>query len=373
MSIDALREAIVANGPSNLAWGGFLIGLAFGFIVYRTNFCTMGSLSDILTFSDWRRFRAWLLAAAVALLGAQLLHYWGIVDLGNSIFLFGSLSWGANLLGGVLFGFGMAFAGGCASRNLVRAGSGDMRSLIVLLVVGIFSYMTLFGLLALARNEILASGSTSLERLAEMSGISGITSWDLGTLLAVPFGAGAETGRLIVTLILAGLFAVFCFASKSFRTSPVNIIAGVGIGLCVIAGWALTGLAFDEFADTPMRPTSLSYVRPTADTVEWMQRFTAAMIPQFGVATVLGAIAGAFAAALSMGKFKLAAFADAGDMGRNLFGAALMGVGGTLAFGCTIGQAVTGVSTLALGSFIAFGGIIIGGIIGIKALERIAA
>ena len=171
-------------------------------------------------------------------------------------------------------------------------------------------------------------------------------------------------------MAVVGLIVIFCFASKSFRSSPANIIAGIGIGLCVIAGWALTGLAFDEFAETPMRPSSLSYVRPTADTVEWMQRFTAAMIPQFGVATVLGAIAGAFVAAVSKGRFKLAAFADAGDMGRNLVGAVLMGIGGTLAFGCTIGQAVTGISTLALGSFVAFGAIIIGGLVGIKVLER---
>ena len=139
----------------------------------------------------------------------------------------------------------------------------------------------------------------------------------------------------------------------------------------MVAGWALTGLAFDDLADRPMAPVSLTYVRPTADTIEWLQRFTAARIPGFGVMTVIGAITGSFLTALAMGRFRLTTFTDIGDTKRNLYGAVLMGIGGVLALGCTVGQAITGVSTLALGSYLTFAGIVVGGRYGMKRMEAI--
>ena len=63
--IESFRETAIEHAASFVLWGGLLIGAVFGFIVQRTNFCTMGSLSDILAFGDWRRFRSWLMAAAV--------------------------------------------------------------------------------------------------------------------------------------------------------------------------------------------------------------------------------------------------------------------------------------------------------------------
>ena len=138
-----------------------------------------------------------------------------------------------------------------------------------------------------------------------------------------------------------------------------------------MAGWALTGMAFDDLADKPVTPISLTYVRPTADTLEWLQRFTAGMVPGFGVATVIGALVGAFVAAWSMGRFQISTFASVGDTRRSLFGAALMGVGGVMALGCTVGQAITGISTLALGSFLTFAAIVAGGMAGMKRMEAI--
>jgi hypothetical protein len=360
--LELLRAHIQETPAFHLALGGLIIGFVFGFIVFRTNFCTMGSISDILTFGDFRRFRAWLLAIAVAVLGTQALYAMGVVDLSKSMYLSPSLNWLGNIVGGLMFGFGMVFAGGCTSRNLVRAGGGDIRSLVILIVVGLFAYMTLGGIIGPLRD--------SMERMSSINLGEG-ASQSLGALLAGLTGFDAALLSVVAMVIVAGALLAYCFMDKSFRASPQNILGGVGIGLCVIAGWALTGLAYDEFSAAPLNPVSLSYVRPSGDTLEYLERFTAGVIPRFGVATVIGALAGALAGALISGRFRLTGFADSADTLRGLAGAALMGSGGIIALGCTIGQAVTGVSTLALGSFLATGAIMLGGVAGIKYMERL--
>ncbi len=360
--LEILRAHIQETPAFHLALGGLIIGFAFGFIVFRTNFCTMGSISDILTFGDFRRFRAWLLAIAVAVIGTQALYAMGVVDLSKSMYLSPSLNWLGNIVGGLMFGFGMVFAGGCTSRNLVRAGGGDIRSLVILIVVGLFAYMTLGGIIGPLRD--------SMERMSSINLGEG-ASQSLGALLASLTGFDATLLSVVAMVIVVGALLAYCFVDKSFRASPQNIFGGLGIGLCVIAGWALTGLAYDEFAAAPLNPVSLSYVRPSGDTLEYLERFTAGVIPRFGVATVIGALAGALAAALISGRFRLTGFADSADTLRGLSGAALMGSGGIIALGCTIGQAVTGVSTLALGSFLATGAIMLGGVAGIKYMERL--
>jgi len=147
--IEALRDSIGQHTATYLALGGLVIGCVFGAVVFATNFCAMGSLSDIHNFGDWRRFRAWVLAAAVALVGAQLLQAGGVVALDKSMYLAGSgLNWVGHSLGGLMFGFGMVFTGGCPSRNLARAGGGDLRSLLTLIALGLFAYMALGSVLA---------------------------------------------------------------------------------------------------------------------------------------------------------------------------------------------------------------------------------
>jgi len=358
--MSSLRETIQANGPLWLAVGGFLIGAVFGAIVFRTNFCTMGALSDVVNLGDWRRLRAWLLAAATALLGAQVLDAAGVVELSRSMYLAPNVNWAGNILGGLMFGVGMVLAGGCASRNLARVGGGDLRALITLIVLGIFAYAAVGGLFAPAR--------AALEQ-ATAFGLAGPTQ-SLGDILAANgLLPRPLSGRLVATTAVLAAFA-FCFKDRDFRSSGPHVAAGLGIGLCIAAGWAVTGLAIDDFADRPTSPGSLTFVRPSGDTVEWIERFTASRLPSFGVASVLGTVAGAFLAAKALGRFRLATFADTGDTVRCLIGAALMGVGGIAALGCTVGQAMTGVSTLAFGSFLTFVSIVAGGICGLRLLER---
>ncbi|HJZ43650.1 MAG TPA: YeeE/YedE family protein [Hyphomicrobiaceae bacterium] len=364
--MSALGRLLAENAPAALAVGGLAIGVVFGWIVYRTDFCTMGSISDFMSFRDFRRFRAWILAGAVSLVGAQLLQGVGIVDLSKTMYLATNFNWFGNIVGGLMFGFGMVLAGGCASKNLARAGGGDLRSLVTLLVLGMFAYMAIGGLIGPLRDWVDRATAISLADLK-------IQTQSLGTLFDRYVDVDAARADGVMALLIVGAALLYCFLDRGFRGSPRHVWSGIGVGVCVVAGWALTGLAFDELADKPTTPISLTYVRPTGDTIEWLQRFTAARIPGFGVATVLGTILGAFMAATSMGKFQVRTFAGVQDTLRNLTGAALMGVGGVMALGCTIGQAVTGISTLAVGSFVAFAAIVIGGIGGIKYMERLLA
>jgi uncharacterized protein len=359
--LNAVRDFIADSPALALALGGLVVGFAFGAIVFRTNYCAMGSLSDIHNFGDYRRFRAWVLAAATALVGTQLLGSAGVVALDKSMYLAPSLNWFGHVVGGLMFGVGMVLTGGCPSRNLARAGSGDFRSLITLVFLGLFAYMAIGGLFAPVRAAI--EQATTVGRLPA-------PTQSLGDLLGAT-GLGSRVGRVVAVLLLGGGALAYCFGDKRFRGSPVHVLSGLGVGLTVIAGWAITGLAFDEMATKPVAPISLTYVRPAGDALEWLGRYTAAPVPGFGVASVFGALLGAFVAALAMGRFHLTTFSDVGDTLRNLAGAALMGVGGVMALGCTVGQAVTGVSTLAAGAFLTFAAIVVGGFQGLRLLERL--
>jgi uncharacterized protein len=361
----SLHDTLAANPQFWLPLGGLLIGFIFGAVVQHTNFCTMGSLSDMAAFGDSRRFRAWVLSAALALASVQLLAYAEIVPVSKSMYLAPTLNWAGNILGGLLFGVGMAFAGGCVSRNCVRVGAGDMRSLVNLIFVGIFAYIAIGGLFGPARAALENATSVPLKQF-------GFETQSVGALLAAAFHLPSASAELWVGAAVAGALAIWCLASKDFATSPVHIFSSIGIAACVVGGWLLTGLAYDDMSASPVAPISLTYVRPTGDALEWLQRYTALATPGFGAASVLGAIAGGAAVAILTGNFRLSAFANASDMMRNIGGSILMGVGGVMALGCTIGQGVTGVSTLAVGSFLTFIAIVLGGVIGIKAIERYA-
>lgn len=361
--IETLREVIQENPGFHVGWMGLVLGIIFGFVVFRSNYCAMGSISDIVTFGDYRRFRTWLLAATVAMIGTQVAHWFEMVDISRSMYLSPSLNWLGYIVGGLLFGFGMVFAGGCVSKNLVRAGSGDMRSLMVLMIVGIFAYMTIGGLLGLIRVGVFGPVTVNLEDVA-------MENQGIGTVLGGVIGLEGQISSHWVLAVIALAMLAYCFKDQQFRTSYSQVFSGLIIGLCVVAGWMLTGLAFDEFAEPIIAPASLTFVRPMGDTLEYLMRFTALGAPSFAVVTVVGTLLGAFVASVFSGRFRLSTFADTKDTKRNLFGAALMGIGGVLGLGCTVGQALTGVSTLALGSFLTFAAILAGGYIGVKTLTH---
>jgi uncharacterized protein len=337
-----------------LILSGLVIGALFGAVVQRTNFCSMGAISDAVALGDKKRLRAWLLAIAVAIVGTNALLLSGLVAVDKSFYLAPRVAWIAMALGGLLFGFGMVLAGGCASRTVVRVGAGSLKSFIVFVVMGLVGYMTARGLLYYVRTSVEVAGTD----LGISQGLPAVAAGILG------LGTGAAIG--IVAGLLAAVIFVWCFRDRAFRGSARDIVAGLALGALVTAGWWATGwLAADEFEPVP--PASLTLIGPAGDTLQYLMTFTGAKI-SFGVAVVFGILIGSFVAAVASRTFRIEMFADRDDMLRHMGGAALMGFGGVMAAGCTVGQGLTGVATLGIGSLLAFGGIVAGAVISVKLL-----
>ncbi len=345
-----------------VAGAAFLAGLVFGATAQRTNFCTLGAISDAVLMGDYRRFRAWMLAIAVALLGSQALHGAGVVSLYDSIYLRPNLDWLGAVAGGLMFGFGMTMAGGCGYRTVVRLGGGNLKSLVVLMTLGIVAYMTLGGLIATFRVTVVEATNINLREAAALE------SQGIVDIVAALVGAEAESIRRLVVGVTAAGLLWFCFRDPGFRASGRNLAAGLIVGALVPVGWWITGvLGADPFEPVPL--FSFTFVSPIAGTLQYLMTFTGATL-SFGVGAVAGVIVGAFMAALAFKEFRVEAFADAGDLKRHLVGGALMGSGGILALGCTIGQGITGLSTLALGSLVAWLSILAGSVYGIRYLDE---
>lgn len=349
------------GAPLLVALAGFVVGLVFGATVQRTNYCAMGSISDVVLLGDWRRFRAWVLAIAVAILGTQALAAGGLIEIRKSIYLASSFGWLGAIAGGLLFGFGMTLAGGCGSKTLVRLGGGNLKSLVVAVFLGVSAYATMRGLLATARRSVETATNVDLAQ-------AGYSSQGVPELIAGATGAGAGAVRWSACLLAAAVMLWFCFKDPAFRASARDVGAGLVLGLLVPIGWAVTGvLGADDFEPTPL--ASLTFVAPVGEALQYLMIFTGAKI-NFGIAVVGGVIAGAFLAAWATGSVRVEGFVGVDDTVRHMAGGLLMGAGGVMAMGCTIGQGITGMSTLALGSVLAWLAIVAGGVYGIKYLEQ---
>lgn len=336
----------------------FLIGIVFGAIVNKTNFCTMGAVSDWVNMGNKDRLRAWFLAIGIAILVTQTMQYKGVIDVAEAIYLTPNFSWLGYLLGGFIFGVGMTLASGCGQRTLVRVGGGNLKSLVVMILLGLTAYMTMRGLLALVR--VNAIEVTNINLAAK-----NIADQGIGTLISSVLGMenNAAVNRVIAVLLGGGL-VVYAFIGKEFRHSLDNILAGVAIGLIIPAGWYVTGVVgFDDF--DPVRLESFTFIAPTGQSLMYLMTFTGSTI-SFGVAAVSGVILGSFLYVVLTGKFRLESFTDRNDMVRHMLGGVFMGFGGVLALGCTIGQGITGMSTLAIGSLLSLISIVFGSALTMK-------
>lgn len=355
-----------ANLASIVIGGGLALGAIFGAIAGKTNFCTMGALSDVVNMGHWGRLRMWLLAIAVAVIGTQVLALGGSVDLAKSIYLRPQLPLLSLVVGGLLFGVGMTIAGGCANRNLVRLGAGSVRSLVVLVFMAIAAYMTLKGLFGQWRVSWLDPVSVDL------SG-RGLKDSSLGTLLSA--WGGLEVGRAtqLATAVLVVPLLAFVFKDGRFRRNAWQVLGGIALGAVAVAGWYLTGhigfaenpetLEMSYFATNSRTLESVSFVAPTAYSLELLMLWTdKSLHASFGIACAGGVVLGSMAVALLTGHFRWEGFASMQDLRNQLIGAGLMGFGGVTAMGCTVGQGITGVSTLALGSMVALLAIMAGAV-----------
>ncbi len=336
---------------------GFLGALVFGVVANKTHFCIMGSISDWVNMGSRVRFRAWMLSIGIAILGSQAMVQLGWVDLDGTMYRSANFGLAGFLIGGLLFGIGMTLGAGCGQRTLVRVGGGNLKSLVVLIVMAITAYATLRGLLAPVRIDVFGPLSIDLEAQE-------ITSQGIETILAHLVGASGQTMAVIVALVLGLGAIIYALKDKDFRASADNILAGVTIGVLVVGAWYVTGvIGNDDFEPVPVE--ALTFIAPTGNTVNYLMTWTGAEI-NFGIAVVLGMIVGSFLYAISSGNFRVEAFTNQADMRNHLIAGVLMGFGGVLSFGCTIGQGVSGMSTLALGSLVALLSIMLGSALTMK-------
>lgn len=357
----ALATFFKADPETALALAGLFIGLAFGAAAMLSNFCVMGALSDVRASGSAERLAAVALAAAVAIAGTQLLAANGLTDLTRSMYLAPRINWLGATAGGLLFGAGMVYAGGCASRNLVRAGAGDLRSLFVLLTLSLAAYATISGVLGPLR-ALLEDATAVATAPGQPVPSPAFDGW----LMAAGFDGSMARGLSAFALIVP----LAAFATRRGSWRGTTLAGGAASGLLVVAGWLVTGLAYDEMALRPAPPASLSFVRPVADAFDWLQRSTALGLPGFGAASIFGTALGSALAAAARGRFRVQAFTSSADMIRHFFGALAMGAGGVLALGCSIGQGLTGLSTLSVQSLLATLSILAGAWLALARLER---
>lgn len=356
--------AEAANPSALVVWGGFVLAFVFGAVANKTNFCTMGALSDVVNMSHWGRLRMWLLAIAVAIVGTSVLYASGQIDLSKAIYVQPRLPLLSLVVGGWVFGVGMTLAGGCVNKNLIRVGGGSLRSVVVLVFVGLAAYMTLKGVLGQMRVTWLDPVAVDLSKW----GLAGQT---LPQILSKLTGL-VERSALWLSLAVLGVgLLAFVFKDKRFRGNPNQWLGGLTLGLLIVAAWYLTGhighgenpetMEIVYFATNTRTLESFSFVAPVAFGLELLMLWTdSSMHITFGIASALGVVLGSMTYALTTHQFRWEGFASLEDLRNQLLGAVLMGFGGVTALGCTVGQGLAGVSTLALGSVLALASIMAG-------------
>jgi len=370
-----------ADAQGFFIWSGFVIAFVMGVVVNKTNFCTMGAVSDWVNMGDTSRFRAWMLAIAVAIIGVTVLEAFSMATPGDAFppYRAGQLIWAENLLGGLLFGIGMTLASGCGNKNLIRAGAGNIKSIMVLIIIGFIAYFML--------NPFPESDETLMSLLfygwIRPLAVDVGKSQDLGSLLSAE---SAGTLRIVLGGLIAAALGVYIFKSAEFRGSFDNLLSGIVVGIAIVAAWYVTSnvtFKFDEEtynlrafvqeweflaesdegkpADSrPLAAQSYTFINPLGQILGYIGAGLDRAYLTFGMMAAFGVLAGSLFWSIASKTFRIEWFASIGDFVNHFIGAILMGFGGTLAMGCTIGQGVTGVSTLALGSFIALIAIIFG-------------
>ena len=351
-------------------WLSFALSCGLGAVMQRTHFCTLGAVADWVNMGDLTRMRMWLFAIAVAIIGTGLLTANGVIDATRSLYTGPKLLWLSNLTGGLCFGVGMVLASGCGSKTLVRIGGGSLKSLVVFLVMGLTAYMTLRGVLSIGRTQWLDPVMIDL-------GVGqDLPRW---LMQRIPQGGSIDLSRMQGGLsVLIGLALIlFCVFDRHFRRAE-PLMGGLGVGLCVVAGWFISG-HLGYLAENPLtleesfigtnsgRIESFSFVAPTAYALELLMLWSdSTRVMTIGITSVIGMIIGSAIVSLASGGFRWEAFRGVDDMTSHLIGGALMGFGGVTAVGCTVGQGLSGLSTLALGSALVFGAVVVGGWLGIQ-------
>ena len=371
-----MQDIDIISLGQHVLWAGFGLAVLFGALAQRTHFCTMGAVADIVNMGDWARMRMWMLAIGVAMLGFNAMVGLGWIDASKSIYAGSRLLWLSYLSGGLLFGFGMVLASGCGNKTLLRIGSGNLKSLVVFVVMGFAAFATLKGITAVARVGTVDKVFVELA-----------SGQDLPSMLAPALGLAKAQAALLLGALIGGALVLWALFRAEGRSTDV-LLGGIGLGALVVGFWWVSGVmghlaehpeTLEEafLGSTNQRMESLTFTAPVAYTMDWLMYFSdKSKVLTLAIVSTLGVIAGSALYSLLTRSFRWEGFRGVEDTANHIIGAVLMGVGGVVAMGCTVGQGLSGVSTLSLGSFVAFAGIIAGAIAGLRfqmwRLERMA-
>ncbi len=338
----------------------------------------MGAISDVVNIGDTGRMRAWVFAMGLAILGVMGLTQLGLSDMSlvasndtaNPPYLTSNFAWPRYILGGILFGIGMTFGSGCGNKTLIRLGAGNIKSMFVLLAIGIMAYLMIF------TNFSYTAFLQWMEPVFIDLSNSDIENQGLGNVIAHIAGSDPQQTTLMVSAILGGILVLWAFLSKDFRGSFDNMLGGFIVAAVVVAAWwVTTGMLgqnlLEEAEMMDERPfaigaQSFTFVQPAGHLLRWTETGFDKTMLTFALVAGFGVIAGSFLYAILFRKFRIEWFASWKDFFVHIIGGLLMGIGGVLAMGCTIGQGVTGASTLAMGSFITFFSIVFGSALTMK-------
>jgi len=340
-----------------LLGAGLVLGCGFGVAAGLGDFCLLRGLRQARDrHTDARALRAWALALAVAIAATQGLAWLQQIEPARAQVVRSGFALPAVLAGGALFGFGMVLARSCGARALVLLAGGNLRALVVLVSLGLAAQATLTGILAPLRQALQGFGQVQLAAATLPEQL----------LLA---GVGTTPATLLAALPPIAALLWFALRHPGLRRAPREALAAALIGGLVALGWWIsTHVEVDPF--DPAAPTSLSFIGPVAESFLYLQ-LAVGRAPGLGPAIVLGTLAGAGGVALATKSFRLTGFDSPERLLASMAGGCLMGFGGVLAVGCSIGQGLSGLSTLALTSLPACLGIVLGCLVGLRAENSI--
>lgn len=350
----------------------FAVAVVLGALTSKTNFCTMGAVSDWLNMGDTGRMRAWLFAIAIAILGVTALEAASVATLrANTMppYRTENFAWLRYLAGGLIFGIGMTLGSGCGTKTLLRIGGGNLKSIVVAAAIATVVYFMFTT--RLFEITVTSWVGPTVVSLAEY----GLSGQGIDDILAKVTGMNATTARLLAGAAIGAALLGYAFKSGDFRGNRDHILGGTVVGLAVVAGWYVTagplGVEWVEEAMMDGAPNraaiqSFTFISPIGETGRYLLDPTNLGLIRVGVVTVFGVVFGSLLYALLSRSFRFEWFNSPRDFFQHLIGGLLMGYGGFVAMGCTVGQGVSGVSTLALGSFLALGGMIAGSALTMK-------
>ncbi|HRO14874.1 MAG TPA: YeeE/YedE family protein [Paracoccus sp. (in: a-proteobacteria)] len=320
---------------------GLVVGMLFGAAAQRSAFCLRAATVEFARGRLGPRMAVWLLTFSSAAVWVQVarLNGWFDPDQARMMAVTGSLS-GA-IIGGLVFGAGMILARGCPGRLLVLAATGNLRSILSGLIFAVTAQMALRGWLSDARTQLAALWTTPEGR-----------NLDVMAVLRLPEWSGLALGVATAALAL--------YLARRNRISPNILVFGAGVGVVVAIGYFLT-YSLAQVAFEPVTVTSVTFTGPSANTL------MALLDPfsgwSFDIGLVPGVFIGSFLAAIIGGELRFQTFESAGQTRRAMVGAVMMGFGGMLAGGCSIGNGVSGSSILALTAWVALLSMWVGGVV----------